>query len=378
MVELEPLRRIIRYVIELPMDMLRYLIMPATTLVGILGFLIGGPWVWLGAATFAFFTVMDALLPQDYAQRRTPNKWVAGFPLYVQPLVLTGLFVSFGYSVNAGINPMDDPWQVFGSLSSLVWLSIVPNLPIMHELLHRRHWFPRFVAQILGTFFGDPLRGISHIVTHHIHLDTPEDNDSAPRGETIYTFIFKASYGAYMDTLRTEAQMMRKLGLSPWNWRNRMYQQFLFLAILPGAMWLAAGSTAAAITVACMIVAKLGLEALNYFQHYGLVRVPGAPVGMHHTWNHLGWIARAIGCEITNHIHHHLDGHIPYYALTPEPKSPQMPSLFLCVLAGIIPPIWFKYIAMPRLKDWDLNHATPEERKLAMAANARAGWPQWA
>ena len=30
-----------------------------------------------------------------------------------------------------------------------------------------------------------------------------------------------------------------------------------------------------------------------------------------------------------------------------------MPSLFLCFATGLIPPVWFRYIAQPRLKDWD-------------------------
>jgi hypothetical protein len=54
-----------------------------------------------------------------------------------------------------------------------------------------------------------------------------------------------------------------------------------------------------------------------------------------------------------------------------------MPSLFLCFVTGLVPPIWFKYIAKPRLKHWDFNHATAEEKELAREANKKAGWPDW-
>ena len=54
--------------------------------------------------------------------------------------------------------------------------------------------------------------------------------------------------------------------------------------------------------------------------------------------------------------------------------DPQMPSIFLC---GLIPPLWFKYIAKPKLKEWDLNYATASEKELARAANKEAGWPDW-
>jgi alkane 1-monooxygenase len=46
-------------------------------------------------------------------------------------------------------------------------------------------------------------------------------------------------------------------------------------------------------------------------------------------------------------------------------------------MVGMIPPLWFRYIAMPRLRDWDQRFASTEERELARAANARAGWPDW-
>jgi len=43
--------------------------------------------------------------------------------------------------------------------------------------------------------------------------------------------------------------------------------------------------------------------------------------------------------EITNHNDHHRDSYIPYYELKPHLKGPQMPSIFLCFLSGLIPPL---------------------------------------
>jgi alkane 1-monooxygenase len=63
--------------------------------------------------------------------------------------------------------------------------------------------------------------------------------------------------------------------------------------------------------------------------------------------------------------------------LRPHPDAPQMPNIFLCAISAFIPPLWFKAIAMPRLKHWDLHFANPAERVLAREANRRAGWPDW-
>ncbi len=88
-------------------------------------------------------------------------------------------------------------------------------------------------------------------------------------------------------------------------------------------------------------------------------------------------MARALAVEITNHSDHHMDGYVPFYKLKPDVDGPQMPSIFLCFMLGIIPPLWFRLVAWPRLRDWDNRFATDEERELARAANLRAGWPEW-
>lgn len=51
------------------MDYLRYCLANALTLLGIVGFLLGGAWVWLGAATILFILVGDLLLGRDERPR---------------------------------------------------------------------------------------------------------------------------------------------------------------------------------------------------------------------------------------------------------------------------------------------------------------------
>lgn len=361
------------------MDTLRYwLIVPATTLAGVLGFALGGHWIWLGIATFPVLLVLDMVLPRDLGVRRISRPWLVDGALYANSLLVVALYVLFVVSVVNGLNPLHGPdsgWIIAGNIASLAWLSAVPNLPVAHELMHRRHWFPRRVAQLVSTFYGDPNRDIAHVMGHHLDLDTPADSDSAYRGELIYTFVFRASYGAYAEAVKGEAQRLRRLGLSPWSFRNRTYQEVVLLALVPALCGYFAGGVAAGVAVASMVIAKALVEAFNYFQHYGLQRIPGAPVEKRHAWNHLGAIVRPLGVEITNHINHHLDGRTPFYALKPEPEAPQMPSLFVCFLSGILfPPLWFSLIAKPRLAQWDRQCASEAERKLAAEANRRAGW----
>lgn len=360
------------------MDSLRYFVVPLTTATGIVGFLLGGQYVWLGVATFPLFLILDIVLPSDLRPRRGNMGRLADIPLHLQLPLMIGLYAAFAWSVRAGINPVVGEagagWQLAGSIATLAWLSAVPTLPVAHEFMHRRHWFPRAVAKCLSAFYGDPNRDVAHVVTHHVHLNTPKDSDTPRRGQTIYSFVFQATWGAYKDTFEKQRDILVRQGYSPWSWRNAMWLLLVLVGTIPLFTGLYAGWAAALTALAAVFIAKLALEGFNYFQHYGLVRVEGTAIELHHAWNHLGMVARPLGCEITNHINHHLDGHIPFYELKPEPQAPQMPSLFLCFVCGLVPPVWHRLIARPRLKDWDMRFASSEERKIADAENVRAGW----
>lgn len=358
------------------MDTLRYYLIPLVTACGMFGFYAGGGWVWLGAATFPVLLIFDVLLPRDYAVRRA-NPFFADLTQYLQLPLMIGLYGLLVFGVRDGRIDLSEPSQVIGCILSLAWLSGVPTLPVSHELMHRRHWLPRRMAQLLATFYGDPNRDIAHVTTHHLELDTPLDSDTPYRGQTIYSFAVTATVGSVKDAIRIEAETLRRKGKSPWNLSNRVYQYVVLLIALPGTVAFFGGVAAGLVTIAAMIIAKTIVEGFNYFQHYGLVREIGQPIRLHHAWNHMGPIVRPLGCEITNHINHHIDGYTRFYELRPEREAPQMPSLFVCFLLGLVPPLWFNLVAKPRLKDWDQRYASPRERELAMAANKKTGWPVW-
>ena len=54
-----------------------------------------------------------------------------------------------------------------------------------------------------------------------------------------------------------------------------------------------------------------------------------------------------------------------------------LPSVFICFMSALIPPVWHQLIIKPALKEWDIRHASPEERELAREANRKAGWEDW-
>jgi hypothetical protein len=78
--------------------------------------------------------------------------------------------------------------------------------------------------------------------------------------------------------------------------------------------------------------------------------------------------------NLTRHSHHHAQGEVPYQDLKPFPEAPMMIGGYLTtILVAMVPPLWFKLMD-PKVKEWDLKYASPEELKLSEAANKRAGW----
>jgi hypothetical protein len=366
-------------------DTLRYYLVTLVAVAAVAGLCLGDGWVWLGIATFPVLMALDIALPADHKARDVRLPWLAEVPLYLHLPLLLGLWTLFGLRlgnwVGMGVSTLPGGpvtgWQVVGMVLSVAWIGAVPNVPVFHELMHRRHVLPRAMAKVCATVFLDPNRDVGHKLTHHLDLCTPVDSDTPKRGQTIYAFVWQASYGAWKDGVVTSVNSLRKRDYSVFHWKNEVYIQVALLALLAALMYLAAGLIGLGVAATAMVISKILAEGFNYFQHYGMVRVPGTPIRVHHAWNHLGAIIRPLGMEITNHIEHHFDSRHKFFELKPRSDGAQMPSAFLCFVCALVPPVWERAIAKPRLQHWDNNFATPAERELAMAANRKAGWPQW-
>jgi hypothetical protein len=355
-------------------DYLKYW-MPVLVLgVAFAGFFLGGDWVWLGLATFPALALLDTLAGRDYNGRKITNATLANIPIWLCAVGPVVLYVAFAWRLS-----VEDltAWQIVGGVLSVAWMGVIPLVPAAHELYHMRGTLPRIVGRYAHLCILDCTRDISHVVGHHIDVGTTADSDTAARGVSLYRFTPRAVIGSTKQSLDMEAGALRKRGLSPWNWRNRFYSALLAQVIFQSLLFVVAGWKGPVLALCGMLVARFWVESFNYFQHYGVVRVVGSPIGRRHLWNHLHWFSRTVGFEITNHADHHLNSYQSYYRLTPHQEAIQMPSVFVCFLAALIPPLWHDAIIKPALRRWDLEFATPEERALAARQNAAAGWPDW-
>jgi hypothetical protein len=129
---------------------------------------------------------------------------------------------------------------------------------------------------------------------------------------------------------------LRKRDLNIFHWKNSLYVQLGLFSTLIVVIAVVSGWGVLAAAGGALLFVKLLGEGLQHLQHYGIVRVPGAPVRIHHAWNHLSAVMRLVGLEITNHIDYHFDSRHQFYELAPRVDGAQIPSGFPCFVAALV------------------------------------------
>ncbi|MCH9826415.1 MAG: alkane 1-monooxygenase [Gammaproteobacteria bacterium] len=355
-------------------DYLKYYAAGLLLAAGFAGYMLGGNWVWLGFATFPIVVGLDVLLPRDFSERNMNSPFWAAVPVWIGALGPIVLFLAFAWRMSV---EQLSAMQLFGGTMSAAWLALVPGIAAQHEMFHARGPLTRTIGRYAQFTLFDGMRDIEHVIYHHIDVSTPADLSTAPRGTSIYAFTPKAVWGTISYALKAESGALRKRGLSGWNWRHRVWKILAIQIVFQSIVFALAGWGGVACVLIAMFIAKAWTESFSYFQHYGQVRVPGTPIGRRHVWNHLGAVTRLVGFELTNHADHHQNSYQPYYKLVPHKDAVEMPSVFVCFLAALIPPVWEQFIIKPALRRWDMEFATPGERKLAREQNLAAGWEDW-
>ena len=355
-------------------DYLRYYFSPALQVMAAVGIYIGGPYCWLGLATLPGLAIIDTVLPRDTKERKINNRALADIPIWIGAIFAVGLYLFLAWRIGQGNMSVV---EMIGATLSVSWLGVIIGVPSTHELYHQQGTLQKFIGTYSQVIYLDASRDIGHRVGHHLDVGTPEDCDTAQRGVNLYAFAARAVYESTVTGWRLESEAMMKRGRSRWSIHHRVWKAILAFVVFELALFAIGGVAAAVCGLAGACVARVWGETFNYFQHYGQVRIPGKPIGRRHVWNHLQPISRIVAFEITNHADHHLDAYTPYYRLKPDTTAVKVPSVFVCFLSALIPPIWNNVVIKPALKEWDLNHASTEERELARQQNLRAGWPDW-
>ncbi|ORA77337.1 alkane 1-monooxygenase [Mycolicibacter kumamotonensis] len=349
-------------------------------------------------------TMLFLMLPLVWALNQAGLHTAAQLPLYIGPILLYVILPTLDLMIGAdGQNPPDEvmaalendkyyryatyayiPFQyasaIFGAYlftasdlgwlgfeGSLGWLgkigvalttAIVAGVGIntAHELGHKRESLERWLAKITlaqvcyGHFYVEHNRG------HHVRVATPEDPASARFGETFWEFLPRSTFGGIRSAWGLEAARVRRTGKNPWDPRtwpgNDVINALAMSVLFWGVMIAVFGAALIPYVLINAVYGSSLLEAVNYLEHYGLVRQKQGGEGSQgryerctpqHSWNSDHMVTNLFLYHLQRHSDHHANPTRRYQTLRSFSDSPNLPAGY-GALIGVtyFPMVWRK------------------------------------
>ncbi len=221
-----------------------------------------------------------------------------------------------------------------------------------HEMGHKKESLERWLSKITlaqtcyGHFYIEHNRG------HHVRVATPEDPASSRFGETFWEFLPRSVFGSLRSSLRLEAQRMRRLGRSPWDPRtylsNDVINAWLMSVVLWGVLIAVFGPALIPFVIIQAVFGFSLLEAVNYLEHYGLLRQKATADRYErctplHSWNSDHLVTNLFLYHLQRHSDHHANPTRRYQTLRSMDGAPNLPSGYASMIAlTYFPPLWRK------------------------------------
>lgn len=279
----------------------------------------------------------------DEARRLAEHRFYTGVLLAWIPVQLALL----GWGLAVVAPQADAPGVLLLSLAAGIITGGV-GITIAHELGHRRDFHARWGARILLASVHYLHFTVEHNRGHHARVATPDDPATARPGESFWCFLPRTLAGSLSSAWRLEAKRLHARGRRVIDYRN----QVLWSVLLPPVLTLPAGAVfgwRSAVFLALQgVVAATLLEAVNYIEHYGLVRGKRPDgryrrVGLEHSWNTPRRFTNWLLFNLQRHSDHHVDAGQPYQVLRHHEATPVLPAGYpTMILMALVPPVWHR------------------------------------
>jgi len=287
-----------------------------------------GPHPWFVAPLFIIpFAIFQWIDVQPRYERRQPVESWPTRPFDAWVYVLTGIH----FLILLGLVVMFSRQQIFSVDMAMVFVVVGGNsgfsIITAHELIHRRRGLDQSLGRLLLStvlyehFFTEHLRG------HHVRVGTPADPATARFGERYETFFKRTVPGQFKSAWRLESRRLGDEGMKVWDRRmlgHRVLQGLIFEWSLVVAVGWFFGVVPAVAYVLQAIMAVRLLEAVNYFEHWGLVR-KGRRVRPEDSWDTHSWFTYYGLIGLSRHADHHAYPSRPYQQLRVWDESPVLP-----------------------------------------------------
>ena len=364
---------------------IKYYIPALTGLFAIIFFSMGENYPTYFCLAWSLFLIIgDHVLPRDMEVQNFSYPTILNLSIYINlPILICLIYLLISIFGNDSSNMyIDELYSLFGIdffqikdsftsvdkialiLQTSLFIGILGTVP-GHELTHRKHnKFDMFIGNWLLAFSWDCTFAIEHVYGHHKDVCLDEDPASAKRGENIYLFILRATFEEQKSGWRIESERLKRRRQKFLSSNNGMIIGYLRSLIITILTLILGGITGMIYFLLCALLAKSFLEAINYIEHYGLVREKGKEVNMRHAWNSNHFLSSIYLCNVTRHSDHHKSANLNFWELNPyHEDAPLLPYGYLSMLYMVIfVPFIYKKIMSKELVYWDENHANEYER----------------
>ncbi|MBI4349569.1 MAG: alkane 1-monooxygenase [Elusimicrobia bacterium] len=238
-----------------------------------------------------------------------------------------------------------------GLIASVGAVAGAVGITFAHELIHRSPRFERLLGDVLLALVTYPHFAVEHVFGHHRRVATPDDPATSRLGEGFWGFLPRALAGSLRHAWKLRPDRMRMYAVST--------------TLLYASVWSAWGAAGVGFFLAQSAVAVLLLEAINYVEHYGLVRrqlSPGSyePVRPWHSWDSGHRVSNWVLINLARHADHHCSAARPFATLRLLPEAPRLPAGYgTMVVIALVPAAWRRVMA-PRVAAARLLRRRPE------------------
>ena len=373
----------------------RYYLAPLLIFASLFGVIAGGPWVWAGVALLGVGIIVDTITPvqtmgagfdEDGETNGNPNllnftmyAMLGVFVLlqiaiawrifqYVTGVEFTGATSTFlGMTYYSGITGM----QLVGAVVST---GIFAGIGIIygHELSHTKG-FGFVISRMMMALSGSAHFCYAHVYNHHLELASEDDPATAPRGRTIYGHYPLSYLGQSKFLYNMEKERLSRMGVPFISWQNRWIRGYMMSVPSAVLFFMAGGWIGIAALATVWVISNFELEALNYLEHYGLIRVKDQPIDYRHNWDNNTLFTSWFFIEIGRQADHHDRGETHFWELENVGCPNTGWGYFVVFFIALVPPIWHWYMRK-RLAAWDEHFATDEERAIAARLNKEVGY----
>ncbi len=367
---------------------LRYFATPVLVSISIYFAAMGKEWIWIYLIGFNIFVIFgDSFLGNDRSTPEYKYPIVLRLLLFINlPLIAILVSIAFYMAGHLSYPAFEqvimfltghdisltrigtEPWHLAGYIFT-VGLMMGPGATIPgHELVHhKKNKLDWIMGNLMLSFSIDNAFAVEHVHGHHKHVGLASDPATAKRGQSLYRFFIESSIKEHRDAWKIELKRLKKRGHYVFSLYNKMIIGYLQSSIIAVVAILLAGWYGVLMFIGIAMFAKFFLESINYVEHYGLVRIKGTPVELHHSWNTNKWISSILLYNVTRHSHHHEQGSLEFWKLRPKDEAPEMPYGYLSTLYLVVFLPWlYRIIMEPKLEYWIENFASKGERELLL------------